>query len=257
MIRTVFKTTLSLALFAGLTWPAVASADKVPDIDALKGDPAALLATLDARHNHYPTQKWDFEMVITPSSGTTRKVTFNVWQKGSKRLVRFTGPGDIKGMSVLSRGTNTMYVYSPQTGNARRVAAHATRQTLLGSDMGYDDMSQLDLAPLYDAKVSKDEGGFLWLELTSKGEASWSNLRLRVSKKQGMIDRIEYLEDGKAVKLQERSDFAVLDNVPTFKTIKVSRPGNSGNTVLNMLSQKIGDDIPNKVFTKRSLVRGN
>ena len=252
-----FARTGLCALAIALAVPSLAAADQVPDVDALKADPANLLATLDKRHNHYPTQKWDFEMVITPSSGATRSVNFTVWQKGSKRLVRFTGPGDIKGMSVLSRGTNTMYVYSPQTGNARRVAAHATRQTLLGSDMGYDDMSQLDLAPLYDARVTGSDANHLTLDLTSKGEASWKNLKLRVSKKHGMIDRIEYIEDGKTVKLQERSDFAVLDKVPTFKTIKVSRPGNSGHTVLKMLTQKIGEDIPNSVFTKRSLVRGN
>ncbi|MFT5430217.1 MAG: outer membrane lipoprotein-sorting protein [Myxococcota bacterium] len=249
---------LALLLGVALLTPGLAFADTPPSVEALKKNPGALLAALDKRHNHYPTQKWDFEMVITPSSGAVRTVTFNVWQKGTKRLVRFTGPGDIKGMSVLSRGSNKMYVFSPQTGNARSIAAHAKRQTLLGSDMGFDDMSQLDFAPSYSAVVTKSDATHVWLDLTATSDdANWKKLRLRVDAKHAMIDRIEYLEDGKMVKLQERTDFAVIDGVPTYKTITVSRPGNRGSTALKMLTQKIGDDIPNRVFTKRSLVRGN
>jgi outer membrane lipoprotein-sorting protein len=251
------KHLLYMLVFALLA-PGFAFADTPPNVDALKQNPAELLAALDKRHNHYPTQKWDFEMVITPSSGAVRTVTFNVWQKGNRRLVRFTGPGDIKGMSVLSRGSNKMYVFSPQTGNARSIAAHAKRQTLLGSDMGFDDMSQLDFAPSYSAVVTKSDAKHVWLDLTATADdANWKHLKLRVDAKHAMIDRIEYLEDGKAMKLQERSDFAVIDGVPTYKTITVSRPGNRGSTALKMLTQKIGEDIPNGVFTKRSLVRGN
>ena len=126
MMRLVLLVTTCL-----LTIPVVTSADTPPDVDALSKTPQALLEALDKRHNHYPTQKWTFEMVIQPPSGAKRSVKFAVQQKGSKRLVRFLEPGSVKGMSVLSKGTK-MYVFSPQTENVRLVATSARRQTLLG-----------------------------------------------------------------------------------------------------------------------------
>ena len=240
-----------------LAIPVVTAADTPPDVDALSKTPQALLEALDKRHNHYPTQKWTFEMVIQPPSGAKRSVKFAVQQKGSKRLVRFLEPGSVKGMSVLSKGTK-MYVFSPQTENVRLVATSARRQTLLGSDLSFSDMATVDLAPSYDTKVAETKGARLWLELTRKADsdAAWPRLRLGVNKKHALIEVIEYWDGGKKVKEQTRTDFGLVSNIPTWKTITMKDVATGHKTTLNMLKQAIGEDIPDKIFTKRSLVRG-
>ena len=249
----------TVAIVTLLSVPFLAGADTPLDVNALKAQGAVpLLQALDKRHNGYPTQVWEFKMTIKPTSGASRSVEFKVWQKATRRLVRFTAPGTVKGMSVLSRG-DTMYVYSPQTDNVRRVAAHARRQTLLGSDFTYDDMAQVDWAPIYDASFAEDKGGFLWMELKKKDgvDATWAKLRLRINKKQAMVDRIEYFDGGKKVKEQIREEWAVLDGAPTYKKITVRDVATGHATTLEMKSQKIGEKLSNKMFSKRSLVRGN
>lgn len=239
--------------------PCGAAADTPPDVEALKARGAdELLKVLDARHNHYPTQKWVFTMTLKSRAGQTREMKFSTWQKGVKRLVRFLEPGEVKGMSVLIKGT-TMYVYSPQTDNVRRVASHARRQTFMGSDLNMDDMAQIDFGVDFDSKFEKDSSAHLWMQLTRKPDSKigWSSLRLRVDKKHALIDTIEYYDGKRLVKTQTRTQFVVIDKVPTYKIITVKDAASGHRTILTMLSQKIGQDIPNKTFSKRSLVRGN
>ncbi|MBT9555911.1 MAG: outer membrane lipoprotein-sorting protein [Myxococcales bacterium] len=230
-----------------------------PDVNALKAKGGtAVLEAIDKRTYDYTTQKWVFRMTVKEKGGQGRQVTFSVWQKGNKRLVRFLEPGDVKGMSMLSAGDGDMYVYSPQTDNVRRVASSARRQTLLGSNMTYEDMNAVMLAPLYDAAFGEDAATHLWLDLTRKAGAdtSWEKLRLRVDKKAALVDHIEYWEGGKKVREQVRNVFTEEGGAPTWKSIAMTDVGTGLSTSLEMLEQKIGDDIPDNIFSKRSLVRG-
>lgn len=258
MRLTILTVCAALLAIAGPSPDALA--DTPPNIDELKAKGAnELLKALDARHNHYPTQKWVFTMTLKPKSGEERQMKFSTWQKGGKRLVRFLEPGEVKGMSVLIKPGGTMYVYAPQTDNVRRVASHARRQTFMGSDLNMDDMAQIDFNVDFEATVAKDDAKHVWLDLKKKDGSSigWSALKLRVNKKDALIDVIEYYDGARKVKTQSRNTFVVLDKVPTYKQIVVQDAATGHKTILDMQSQKIGQDIPNKVFTKRSLVRGN
>ena len=253
----------SLAIIA-LFVTGTAFAD-VPDLQTLRAQgPQALMQAVDARHNHYPTQKWEFRMVVQAPGGTARQMEFNVWQKERRRLVRFTAPGELRGMSVLSKGDGPMWVYSQETGGqARLVATSARRQTLLGSDLTYNDMAQIDFSADYTATFGDETTDYLWLQLTPipDHDTGWDGLRLRLNKGHMMFDRIEYQSGGRAglsvVKVQERSNFAVLDNAPVYQHVVVTTSATGHQTTVDMLSQRIGEEISNRVFTKRSLVRGN
>lgn len=251
------RTAVLLVLMLALPARAV---DK-PDLEALKKQGAqALLEALDKRHNDYPTQKWTFKMVLKSASGDTREMTFSTWQKNkTKRLTRFLEPGEVKGMSVLIAPGDAMYVYSPQTDNVRRVALSARRQTFMGSDLTFDDMSQVDFAVDYDATLDKEDGKALWLDLKRKAgrEIQWEHLRLKVDKEWALIETIEYYDGGKHVKTQQRGNPAMDGKIPHYKLITVTDLASKHKTELHMLTQVIGDDIPDSVFSKRSLVRGN
>ncbi len=247
------------AVLIALALPAAAQ-NKL-DINALKAQGApALLEALDKKHNDYPTQKWEFKMTLKPVSGGTREFKFSVWQKNRKnRLVRFSDPGEVKGMSVLIVNANEMYVFTPQTDNVRRVAASARRQSFMGSDLGFDDMAQIDLGKDYDAAITTDDAKSLWLELKRKAgsDAGWEKMRLEVDKGLGLITTLEYWESGKPKKKQSRKNVKWDGGAPTFGEITIEDLGTKHRTVLETLTQKIGEAIPDSVFSKRSLVRGN
>jgi hypothetical protein len=124
--------------------------------------------------------------------------------------------------------------------------------------MTYEDMNAVMLAPIYDAAFGEDTATHLWLDLTRKAGAdtSWEKLRLRVDKKAALVDRIEYWEGNKKVREQVRNVFTEEGGAPTWKSIAMTDVGTGLSTSLEMLEQKIGDDIPDNIFSKRSLVRG-
>jgi outer membrane lipoprotein-sorting protein len=231
------------------------------DFVTLKGQGAdALLAESDRLLFDYPSQEWRFRMTVIAPGQEARAMVMEVWQKSkTKRLVRFVEPGPVKGFSMLSEGDAVMYVYSPQTENVRRVAAHARRQTLLGSNMDYDDMADSSLGARYAASLGSETDTHQWLELTLRPgvEANWAQLRARLDKKTLMVDQIEYLEDGKVKRVQTRTKFAVLDNVPTYQMVEMKTLSDGLTTTVEMLEQKIGHPLADSLFSKKALVRGH
>ena len=245
----------SLALSALL--PSVVAAAELDGILAKGAD--ALLVEADKRQYGQSTQHWTFRMTVKAPGSEPRPVELEVWQKDRvKRLVRFTAPGEVKGLAMLSDGPSAMYVYSPQTDNVRRVAAHAERQTLLGSNFGYSDMAATDLSLLYRAEVGEATGTHQWLVLTKKdgADAEWQKLKVRIDKDKVMIDRIEYLEGDKVVRVQERTGFEVIGNYGAYRKVSMKTLGSGLETTMEMLSQEIGIPLDDGIFKKRNLVRG-
>ncbi|MCA9516990.1 MAG: outer membrane lipoprotein-sorting protein [Myxococcales bacterium] len=250
----------SIPLAVLLVGLAGAAAHAAPSFAELKAQGAqAVLAESDRLTNHYPTQQWKLKMVVKAPGTEERTLELRMWQKDQqKRLVRFDAPGPVKGLSMLSEGKDVMYVYSPQTDNVRRVAAHAQKQTLLGSNMTYSDMSSLDLADQYDAAFAEEEAGFQWLTLTAKkgAEPAWDKLRVRVDEKTKMADTIEYFEDGKVARVQTRTDFGMLDGIPTYRKVTMKTLSDKVETSIIIVEQKIGAPLDDGMFKKKALVRG-
>ena len=77
-----------------------------------------------------------------------------------------------------------------------------------------------------------------------------------LDKKLFLLDRIEYYEDGKLVRKQNRyapkSDVAI----PYYTKVVFTDVGSGHKPAILMLEQKLNIDLPNKLFTKRSLIRG-
>lgn|GEM_PF-335972 len=248
---------LAVALGALALAPSPARAASFEDMKA-KGA-QAVLAESDRLTNHYDTQQWSMRMTITPQGSDSRVLEFRVWQKDQRyRLVRFDAPGEVKGLSMLSTGKDVMYVYSPQTDNVRRVASHAKRQTLLGSNLSYDDMGSIDLSEAYAATFGEETATHQWLELKKKPDADvgWETLKVRVDKKHMMADEIAYIEGGKTVRVQTRTRFEKIDGVPTYRQIDMKTLDDGLVTRLEVLEQKIGEDLPKSMFKKKNLVRG-
>jgi outer membrane lipoprotein-sorting protein len=247
----------ALLLVLGTFWVATPTASALTFDDVKAKGAQALLEYGDKLHNGQQTQEWLFKMTMKSANGEPRVVKFTVQQKDrTKRLVRFIA-GDAKGMSVLMRG-NKMYVYSPQTDNIRRVASHARRQTLMGSNMTFSDMSTIDFSKSYNATFDQETGEHLWLSLQAKEgmELDWGRLRLRVEKKNFSFSQIEYYDGKKLKRVQYRDNYKSDGGVPTYQKVKFVDKANGYSTTMDMLSQKIGGDLPNSIFKKRNLVRG-
>lgn len=255
--RTSFKHLVAIGTCVAMA--GIASSASAATFDELKAKGApAVLAHAAKVQASWKTAHFVFDMSVKAKTGAAKTISFEVFQKGTKaRLVRFLAPGEVKGMSMLSKGA-TMYVYSPQTDNVRRISTSARRQTLLGSNMEYGDMETVPWDQVYDATFGKDEGGQVWLELKAKSGAkvSYPKLRALVDKAKLAVTKLEFY-DGKLKRVQTFSSYKKKGGHALFRKVVMKTIGNGLTTTLTMKSEKFGMALEASMFSKRSLVRGN
>jgi hypothetical protein len=113
-------------------------------------------------------------MVIHGERGS-RTIEAKSWQRGTKEaFTEFLAPAREKGTKMLKL-QDMLWTYSPSTDRTILISGHMLRQSMMGSDLSYEDMMEDPHLPnLYTAKVSSEEtvnGRPCWvLDLTAKKE---------------------------------------------------------------------------------------
>jgi len=113
-------------------------------------DAQEIITRMEENQTH-DTSRMEGKMIIQDRFGR-RTSTFIVWAKGNdKTLVEFTSPGE-RGQKVL-RTEDQIYLYYPDASELIRLQGAALRESLLGSDVSYEDMTG-NKGFLADYKVS-------------------------------------------------------------------------------------------------------
>ncbi|MEA3421029.1 MAG: outer membrane lipoprotein-sorting protein, partial [Acidobacteriota bacterium] len=87
------------------------------------------------------------KMIIITSSGSKRTFIYESWSKnkGEKNLVRYLEPTRVKGQAILMLNhSDDIWMYFPRTQRVRKLATHAKKQKMQGSDFSYEDMGSGD-----------------------------------------------------------------------------------------------------------------
>ena len=82
-------------------------------------------------------------MTIQTSTGEERTFLYETFSKGKgdKSLIKYLEPSRVKGQSILMlNDANDIWTYFPRTKRVRKLATHARKQKLEGSDFSYEDM---------------------------------------------------------------------------------------------------------------------
>jgi outer membrane lipoprotein-sorting protein len=237
-----------VALFALV--PSVALADP-------KGQ--EILGKVDKMMNNFSDGVFESKLLVKEGTGA-REYGFTTYQKSSgKRLVRFSSPGDIKGMGVLVENAETMYVFLPGFQRVRRMGTHIKNQTFMGSDFGFEDMSQTVFSPNYDANVVSDDGKAAVLELTAKKDMEYPKLRMTIDLAMMAPTKIEMMDgSGKKVKTQVREGYkkdATRDYYSPGRIVQTDHNRNHESEI-DFVSAKLNTGLSDDLFTQRSLIRG-
>src|SRR5262245_53271428 len=100
------------AIVGIILWAGTAAADPGSDV----------LGKVDAAMNSFSDGTFESKLLIKEPNGQAREYAFVTYQKvPDKRLVRFSAPGDVKGMGVLVENKDVMYVFLPGFQKVRRV----------------------------------------------------------------------------------------------------------------------------------------
>ena len=206
------------------------------------------------------------KMTITTSSGQKRTFISDTWSKdkGEKNLVRYLEPSRVKGQAILMlNNADDIWMFFPRTQRVRKLATHAKKQKMQGSDFSYEDMGSGDaFIEDFTSKRLKDEKmeGFdcYKLELTRKPDSdmSYSRMILWVIKENFVAIVIDYYDEDDPtyhIKKLVQSDIRVIDGIPTAMKVVMSNVNDNTQTEMELLEVQFNVPLDDKMFTEREL----
>ena len=206
------------------------------------------------------------KMTIVTTSGKTRTFEYESWSKdnGEKNLIRYLAPSRVKGQATLMLNhADDIWAYFPRTKRVRKLATHAKKQKMQGSDFSYEDMGSgdtfiKDFTPKR-LKVEKMEGNNCYkLELIRKKDSdlSYSRLIIWVIKKNFVPIVIDYYDEsdpGFLLKRLVQSDIQIIDGIPTPMKIVMYNKQNNTQTSMELIEVNYNIPLKDEMFTERGL----
>jgi len=211
-------------------------------------------------NSHAETRIAVSQMVIHLARNT-RTVRAKSWVRGAdESFTEFLYPPRDAGTKMLKLG-DELWTYSPATDRTIRIAGHMLRQSVMGSDLSYEDMMEdHKLLDQYSAAVTGTDtvrGRECWvLELTARRpDVSYHSRRVWVDQERFVpLREHRFAKSGKLLKTTEvtgvsqRQGRWVADRVSFKDALKA---GSGTEFVLDSI--RFNSDIPDHVFSKASL----
>jgi len=200
------------------------------------------------------------EMIIHGRRGS-RSIKSKSWIYGEeKSFTEYLAPPREAGTKMLKL-EDQLWIYIPSTDRTIKISGHMLKQSVMGSDLSYEDMMEdPKLLNLYEANVIEEET-FLdrpcWvLELTAKVEdISYHSRKIWVDKERYVSLKEErFARSGKLLKVFEVKEVRSIQNrwVPVRMVFKDALKSGKG-TEYFIESIEFNADIPESLFTKASL----
>ena len=218
------------------------------------------LSQVDARANA-PSDTWfEFKAVTQEPGKAAREMAFEVQNMGTKRLVNFSAPSDMKGTRVLVLSRKQMWVYLPAYKKVRRVASHVKQQGFMGTMYSDEDMSTSHYAKAYEADTVSEDSDTITLKLSprDKSGSGYGWLEMVVRRDIMLPSEIRFFNgDGRHVKTEKRPEYNCDGDVCTPKMMKmVDHTRGDAWTSLSAEARKVNQGISESVFSVRNLERG-
>jgi outer membrane lipoprotein-sorting protein len=201
-------------------------------------------------------------MIIHGRRGS-RSVESRSWIQGDeKSFTEYLAPPREAGTKMLKL-EDQLWTYSPSTDRTIRISGHMLRQSVMGSDLSYEDlMEDRKLTNIYDAKVIGEEeydGRPCWvLELTAKEEdVAYHSRKIWVDKERFVaLKEDRFAKGGKLLKRTEVKDVQRIEGRWVPKKIVFKDMLKTGEGTEFMLEDvQFNAEIPDYVFSKASLRR--
>jgi outer membrane lipoprotein-sorting protein len=200
------------------------------------------------------------EMIINGRRGS-RSIKSKSWIYGEeKSYTEYLAPAREAGTKMLKL-EDQLWTYIPSTDRTIKISGHMLRQSVMGSDLSYEDMMEdPELLNLYNANVIEEETYLdrpCWiLELTAKIEdISYHSRKIWVDKERYVSLKEErFARSGKLLKVFEVKEVRSIQNrwVPVHMVFKDALKSGKG-TEYFIESIEFNADIPEALFTKASL----
>lgn len=103
------------------------------------------------------TRYYEARMIVH-GSRSSRTIEFKSWTEGdSKAFTEYTGPPREEGTKMLKL-EDALWIYSPGTDRTIQITGHMLKQSVMGSDLSYEDMMEdAKLTDQYDSELTGTE----------------------------------------------------------------------------------------------------
>ena len=200
------------------------------------------------------------KMIIHGRRGE-RTVEAKSWQRNrDDSFTEYLAPPREKGTKMLKLG-DRLWTYSPQTDRTILISGHMLRQSVMGSDLSYEDMMEDPILQnsYYPKTVDEDtiSNRPVWvLELKAKkGNASYDKRKIWVDKERFIILKENlYAKSGKLLKRIEIFNIIQVEGrwIPKTASYKdVLKEGKGTKMIIESI--KFSENIPDYIFSKASL----
>jgi outer membrane lipoprotein-sorting protein len=143
---------------------------------------------------------------------TSRTIESDTWARGESALTEYLAPAREQGTKMLKL-EDKLWIFSPSTDRTIQISGHMLRQSVMGSDLSYEDMmDDPNLTNKYDAVVigseTYDDTDCWIVEMHAKTEDVAYQMRKLWVDKQRYIPLKEelYAKSGKMLKKTELTD---------------------------------------------------
>jgi outer membrane lipoprotein-sorting protein len=200
------------------------------------------------------------KMIITGARGS-RTIEFKTWAEGEERaFTEYTNPAREKGTKMLKL-EDKLWIFSPSTDRIIQITGQMLRQSVMGSDLSYEDMMEdPDLTSHYNASVvatdtlQKRKCWILQLNAIAEGEA-YEVRKVWVDQERYIPLREELF--GKSGKLLKRTQLSEVTRIQgrwfPMKIVFKDMLKTGDGTQFVVESIKFDEPIPETVFSKASL----
>jgi outer membrane lipoprotein-sorting protein len=218
------------------------------------------LMTLIDKNMASKTQEMSAKMIISGARGS-RTIEFNTWGEGDKRaFTEYTNPAREKGTKMLKL-EDKLWIYAPSTDRIIQITGQMLRQSVMGSDMSYEDMmNNSDLESHYSASIAGNDttqGRKCWvLQLNALTENEAYQVRkVWVDQERFVPLREElYAKSGKLLKRIQLSEMKkVQGRWYPMKIVYKDMLKTGEGTQFIISAIKLDEPIPEDTFSKASL----
>jgi len=203
-----------------------------------------------------------FESSMTINGNrNSRTITSKTYAVGDKKsFTEYLSPAREQGTKMLKQ-ENQLWIYSPSTDRTIQISGHMLRQSVMGSDLSYEDMmDDRKLTDIYNASITGNEeleGRKVWvLDLKAKvADVAYASRKVWIDTERYIPLKEElFAKSGQLLKRSTLSDVEKIQGrwFPTKILFKDMLKEGKG-TEFKITSVKFNQEIPEYIFTKAAL----
>ncbi|MCK5684045.1 outer membrane lipoprotein-sorting protein [bacterium] len=256
----VAENKVSIEVLKKTTDDGTAKLDKLEDALSKKLTAHQILQKIDS-NVHADSRRIESRMVVYNRRGRKRTMKSIGYSIGdTKSFSEYIAPKKEKGVKMLKIGDN-LWNYNPRTDRIIRIAGHLLRQSVMGSDLSYEDsLEDRKVSDIYNATIIKEDevnGQKVWVLglVANKKDIAYPRRKMWVDQDKFLpLRELWYGKSGKVLKKIEIRDIKFISGrwypvVMYFKDVLKSGKG----TEFIMDKIEFNPEIPESTFSKQNL----